>query len=197
MNGPEIPTACLHHWLDRMQAGDAAARNELMRLVSTRLEQLARQMLRRFPNVRRFNETGDVVQGAVVRLLRSLEHVRPPSVRDFFNLAANHIRSELLDLARRHSARPATALTTQGGEPVAPETASEALADLDRWYAFHDAVEQLPAEEREVVSLVFYHGRTQAQVAELFGVTERTIRRRWQAACVKLSDTLHGALPDL
>ena len=35
---------------------------------------------------------------ALLRLLRSLQAIRPGSTRDFFNLAAVHIRRELLDL---------------------------------------------------------------------------------------------------
>ena len=44
----------------------------------------------------------------------------------------------------------------------------------------------MPRREREVVGLVFYHGWTQAQVAELFRVDVRTIRRWWESALVKL-----------
>jgi DNA-directed RNA polymerase specialized sigma24 family protein len=33
---------------------------------------------------------------------------------------------------------------------------------------------------------VFYHGWTQVKIAELFGVDERTIRRRWATACDRL-----------
>lgn len=60
---------------------------------------------------------------------------------------------------------------------------------LDMWTAFHERVKQLPAEEREVVGLIFYHGWTQAQVAELLQVNERTIRRWWVAAQMKLQHT--------
>ena len=56
-------------------------------------------------------QTDDVLQNAVVRLLRALEEVRPPSVRAFFGLAATQMRRELLDLARRYQGRggPGTA----------------------------------------------------------------------------------------
>ncbi len=40
------------------------------------------------------------------------------------------------------------------------------------------------------MSLIFYHGWTQLQVAELFEVNVRTVRRWWEAALVKL----HGEL---
>ena len=35
-------------------------------------------------------------------------------------------------------------------------------------------MDQLPIEEQEVVGLTFYNGWTQAQIADLFGVDERT-----------------------
>ena len=70
-----------------------------------------------------------------------------------------------------------------------------APADLDRWAQFHTAVENLPSEQREVIGLTFYHGWTQAEIAELFQVDERTVRRRWQAACQALNETLGGQLP--
>ena len=69
-------------------------------------------------------------------------------------------------------------------EPAAPEA-----SDADQWMRFHEAVDQLPAEEREVVGLVFYHGWTQGRIAELFQVDERTIRRRWASACRKIRQT--------
>ena len=43
-----------------------------------------------------------------------------------------------------------------------------------------------PSDERELVGLVFYHGWTQEQTAELFGVSVRTVQRRWQTIMVKL-----------
>jgi RNA polymerase sigma factor (sigma-70 family) len=53
-------------------------------------------------------------------------------------------------------------------------------------------VERLPVREREVVGLVFYHGWTQAQVAELFQVNERTVRRWWESAMVRLHRAMKG-----
>jgi RNA polymerase sigma factor (sigma-70 family) len=47
-------------------------------------------------------------------------------------------------------------------------------------------VEKLAVQEREVVGLIYYHGWTQAQVAELFQVNVRTVRRWWESALVKL-----------
>src|SRR5262245_7811376 len=100
MSDPSLHTGELQDWLTRLRAGDATARNELVGRTCSRLERLARKMLRGFPRVRRWADTNDVLQNALVRLLRSLETVRPESPREFFALAAQQIRRELLDLAR-------------------------------------------------------------------------------------------------
>jgi RNA polymerase sigma-70 factor (ECF subfamily) len=182
-----------------MRSGDLAARDELLRRVCRRVERLARKMLHGFPGVHRWADTDDVLQNSLLRLLRSLEQVRPASTRAFFGLAAEHIRRELLDLARHYygpegsGAHHTSHLLPGDGtasEPVAPAVAPE---DLERWCAFHQAVERLPAVERETVGLVYYHGWTQEQIAELFQVSVRTVRRRWEVALVRLHNALKEA----
>src|SRR5688572_8731251 len=107
MNAPEQDTLWLHDCVGRLQAGDRAAGEELLRAVSFRLEQHARRMLRGYPKVREGADTGDVVQGALLRLMKALRDVRPASTRDFANLAGLQVRRELLDLARHFAARGA------------------------------------------------------------------------------------------
>jgi RNA polymerase sigma factor (sigma-70 family) len=195
VNAPSFHTAQLHAWLGRMRDGDTAARDELLRRVCGRLERLARKMLRGFPNVARWEQTGDVLQNALLRLLHSLQKIEPVSTASFFNLAAEHIRRELLDLARHYHGPWGQAAHHESGHDLhspAHEPADRAGEpdDFERWCAFHQEVERLPAAEREVVGLLFYHGWPQTQVAELFGVTERTVRRRWESALLRLSRTL-------
>jgi RNA polymerase sigma-70 factor (ECF subfamily) len=160
-------------------------------------------MLKGFPNVSRWVDTGDVLQNALMRLLRTLQQLQPESMRALYNLAAEHIRRELIDLARHfygpegvganhHSSRGSETGQTVAWEPVAPADCPD---ELDRWYHFHQEVEKLPSSHREVVSLIFYHGWTQADVASLFQVTERTIRRRWQEALLTLREALRGRMP--
>jgi RNA polymerase sigma factor (sigma-70 family) len=169
-----------------------AAQDELFRAIGERLQHLAHKMLRDFPRVKRWADTCDVVQNASLRLLRALKEVEPATSREFFGLAAELVRRELLDLARHfysskgmgnHKSSPALGDSAPAGlEPPAP---AEDL-ELERWCGFHEEVAGLPTEEREVVGLIYYHGWTQPEVAELFQVTERTVRRRWQSALLKL-----------
>lgn len=187
-------TRVLTDRVDKARSGDAAAINDLLTLCSDRLERLARKMLRTFPEVRKHDQTVDVLQGAMIRLIRALREVKPTSTREFFGLAAVQIRRELIDLARRYAARAAmlTPMPDDAEEPTAPELTAR---ELERWQAFHEAVEKLPTEEREVFSLAYYHDWTHEQMAAAFGVTDRTIRRWWKSACDQLTEALGGELP--
>jgi RNA polymerase sigma factor (sigma-70 family) len=201
MNDTAFNSVVLQDYLDRWQAGDRAAADELLHVAGARLEKLARRMCRSFPNVREWAETSDVLQNSLIRLLRTLQNMRPKTTRDFFNLAAVHIRRELLDLARHFRVRGWVPLEVHIGSPdprngrPRSEPASPQPDDFDVWTRFHEAVDRLPTEEREVVGLVFYHGWTQTRIAELFKVDERTIRRRWATACERLREIVGGSIP--
>jgi RNA polymerase sigma-70 factor (ECF subfamily) len=200
MSDNPLDTARMHHCVERWQAGDPAAADDLLRAIGKRLEHMARKMLRGFPAIQSWAETPDVLQGSLLRLLNTLRRLRPESTRHFFNLASVHVRRELLDLARHFGGEgyarrtPASSAGNSSGglSQVAEAGAAE---DLDLWCRFHEAVEKLPPEEREVMRLAFYHGWSQAQMAELFQVDERTIRRRWQAACLQLQRLVGDRLP--
>lgn len=187
-------TAQLFNWLERMRDGDRAAEDELLRSVCGRLERLTHKMLKKVPNAQRWVEAEDVLQNALLRLMRALKQHKPSSMRDFFGLAAELIRRELIDLARHyygpHGYGTHHAERLREGDSSVinfepPEQADDP-EELERWCAFHEAVADLPTEEREVVGLIFYNGWTQVQVAELFQLAERTIRRRWDSALAKL-----------
>src|SRR5262249_12443431 len=61
-------TAHIQACLDRLRGGDEAARAELLGCACERLLQLARKMLKGYPNVRRWEQTDDVLQNAFLRL---------------------------------------------------------------------------------------------------------------------------------
>jgi RNA polymerase sigma-70 factor (ECF subfamily) len=201
MPDSSLHTTQLRRWVERLRAGDRSAHEEMLRATHARLERLARKMLRRFPDVGRWEETGDLFQNAVLRLLRALQDVEPTSVRDFFGLAAEQMRRELLDLARRYRAQgiagpsraAAAARSDSRAAPPDPPAPAEDPDELEKWCAFHEAVERLPVAEREVVGLIYYHGWTQTEVAEHLSVSKRTVQRHWAAAML----TLHELLKDL
>jgi len=56
-------------------------------------------------------------------------------------------------------------------------------------------VEALPDDEKEVFDLLWYQELTQAEAAALLNVSERTIKRRWASARLRLHEILGGELP--
>jgi RNA polymerase sigma-70 factor (ECF subfamily) len=190
-----VDTLWLHDRVDRLQAGDRNAADDLLRAVAGQLERLARRMLRDFPAVRASTETNDIIQGALLRLVRALREVRPATTRDFANLAAVQVHRELIDLARQFAARAGTRLHPDPGTAEFGPAPTDSVSDLELWASFHAAVCDLPAEEREVVGLTFYHGLTRRQIALLLGVSERTVYRWWSRACLLLNERLRGQFP--
>ena len=191
----------LRSCLARVRRGDAAALNELIGLAGKRLEELTHQMLRDYPRVRRWAQTDDVLQNALVRLCRALEQVNPADVRAFYALATTQIRRELIDLARHYSGPESAAAHHESwdAEPGAPRrdpaADSHDPAALTDWSEFHAQAAALPDDEREVFGLIFYQGLTQADAAEVLGVSLRTLQRRWQAAMLNLHRARNGDRP--
>jgi RNA polymerase sigma-70 factor (ECF subfamily) len=198
------PTEYLQRCLDRLQAGDESARKELLNGVCERLAQLTRTMLKDYRRLRRWEESDDVLQNAMLRLDRALKQVTPPSLRDFYRLATLQIRRELIDLVRHYygpegggNKHETNFRASTDPEPPAYEAAgtSHEPSQLAIWSEFHQQVQALPPEEREVYDLVYYQGLTHKEAAAVLNVSARTVTRRWQAACLKLHEALGGVLP--
>src|SRR5215218_5897901 len=138
----------------RLRAGDPTALNELIGLAVVRLETLTRRMLRDIPRVRRWAQTDDVLQNALIRLCRALQQVQPAGVREFYALATTQIRRELLDLARHYSgpenlaAHHESWAAEPGREHVSPDHSdlTNDPVELTDWCEFHEQVAALPEE---------------------------------------------------
>jgi RNA polymerase sigma-70 factor (ECF subfamily) len=192
-------TAILGRWLERLREGDEAARHEVINHACERLEVLTRRMLRHYPRLRRWEQTGDVLQNALLRLHHSLATVQPASPAQFYGLAAAQVRRELIDLARHHFGPQGAAAHhhTDGPEQLSGDGPVVNKQDpggeptsLAEWTEFHERVQQLPSAEREVFDLLWYEGLTQVEAAQVLGVTDRTIKNRWRSAKLDLQRQL-------
>ncbi|MCI0378518.1 MAG: sigma-70 family RNA polymerase sigma factor [Gemmataceae bacterium] len=201
MTGPI--TSQLQDHLDRLRRGDSAARQALLQNSWERLRLLTQKMLKSYPGVKRWEETDDVLQNVLLRLDRMLRAIEVNSVRDYFRLAATHIRRELIDLARHYfgpeglGAQHATPgdrdPTPEGPTPERP--ARNSAGNLEGWCELHRQISLLPDEEREVFDLLWYQGMSQSDAAQLLQVSIRTVKRRWQSARLALMKALGGDLP--
>jgi RNA polymerase sigma factor (sigma-70 family) len=163
----EASTTLLQVCIERMNGGDASARDQLIYHTGERLRRLTRKMLQDFRRVKEWEDTDDVLQNTLMRLLKALRAVPPTSVAEFFRLAATQIRRELIDLARHYygpqgpGARRADQAAESGPENT-PRPAYEQSTDtydpsrLAIWSEFHREVEALPEEERDVFDLLWY-----------------------------------------
>jgi RNA polymerase sigma-70 factor (ECF subfamily) len=179
-------TTELQKWLDLLQEGQDQGRVKLIDHACERLRKLTRRMLRGYLLVRKFEQTDDVLQNSMLRLFKALADMTPENLRHFFNLAAQQIRRELLDLAKHHARHEKTGTEAEGTSP------DDEPSTLAQWTEFHETVETLPDDEREVFSLLWYEELTQAEAAEVLGISTRTVIRRWQAARIKLEKALYG-----
>jgi RNA polymerase sigma factor (sigma-70 family) len=187
-------TAELQDLIDRVNQGDDSARMALIDRAYEALRRLSALILREsFPRLKgapTLVDTTDVAHESTYRLYHALAEIRPTTVGDFFRLAAQRIRWLLLDLARE--ADRAEHVDRQSAESYENTGRSEPPAVLA---AVYEQIEGLPAHEREVVDLIYFHGLSQAETATQMGVTERTVRRYWTVARLRLFEALKENLP--
>ena len=176
------------------------ARDQLIELATRRLHTLTKMMFRDFARLRRWEETDDIYQQAVVRLLKSLDDVKPESRRDFYGLAMTQIRRTLIDLARRYFGPEGQAANhySDTGSRLKVDAVSDVTTPPETeagWAAFHEAVDSLPGEEREAFSTCWYGGMNQTDAADLLGISRRTMTRRMTRARLLLRDHMVAAWP--
>ncbi len=115
--------------------------------------------------------------------------------KHFFAYAAKTMRSIIVDVARERLAE-----RRGGGQADLPlDTAlADGIASSDgesTLVRVNDALlelEALDAELARVVEMRYFAGYTEAEVADLLGVSERTVRRHWEKARAFLLASLQG-----
>ena len=137
-------------------------------------------------------EADEVLDAVVERLLKAMREVRPRTVRQFFALANQHIRWELNDLARRLDDQPAAVELREDLQPATQSSGSVLGPDGRR---ILEAIEGLPEDEREVFDLVRIQGLTQAEAAEILGVSAKTVQRRLNRGLLLLAQRLDDLRP--
>ena len=135
----------------------------------------------------------EMLDAVVERLLKAMRSVRPQTVRQFFTLVNQHMRWELNDVARRSDEQPSAVEVCEAMVPAPPASSdSELTPDVQR---ILKAIDELPEDEREVFGLVHIQGLMQGEVAEVLGVSVRTVQRRLNSSLLLLSKELDDLRP--
>ena len=159
---------------------------KLLSLYYQDLRKIAARILRNDGAVILLQPT-ELAHEAAMRLMK-LERMQWNSVPHFLATAARVARQALLDEVRRASAakRRNVQMVTLWPDAPATDTGVDVQA-LDRALT---KLEAISPERARVVELRFFAGLTVAEIAEIQGVTERTIIRQWQVARIWLNTEL-------
>jgi RNA polymerase sigma-70 factor (ECF subfamily) len=194
----EQTTAAVQRYLDELP-GDSSAEPIVRALLDRavrRLHQLCATLLHKsYPRLARppLNLQADEMLGAVVeRLLKAMREARPTSARQFFALACQHMRWELNDMARRLDERP-TASELRDESVPAPVSSDTGLTPTGR--RMLAAIDGLPEGERDAFDLVRIQGMTQAEAAQVLGVSVMTVNRRLNRSLQLLATALQDLYP--
>jgi RNA polymerase sigma-70 factor (ECF subfamily) len=198
MSEEQHTTAVVQRYLDEL-GGDSPAEPIVRALLDRAVRRLhllcATLLYRSYPRLTQppLNMQADELLGAVAeRLLKALREARPRTVRQLFALANQHMRWELNDLARRLDNQPAAAELSEGLVPAPASSISGLTPDGLRML---NAIDELPEEEREVFDLVRIQGMTQAEAAQLIGVSVVTVKRRLNRGLRLLAEQLADLRP--
>ena len=169
-------TRILHDW----SGGDREAPERLMPFVYDELRRLARVFLSKERGGHTLQPTA-LVHEAYLRLVDQTR-VNWQNRAHFYGIAASMMRRVLIDHARAHSAekRGGAAVRLSIDDVQLPiEQRAAGLVALD------EALERLAAfDERKckVVEMRFFGGMSDKEIAEVLGVTTRTVLRDWKTA---------------
>jgi len=195
-------TIQLQTLLDRLRQGDKPARREFLEQVCVRLRRLAAKILfGSFPNLQTRHDIDSVVHETWLRLMQALDKADPPTVADFFRLAAHKIRQVLLDMAdrQRRIDQRETFLSrgdSQFGGRGDPGNQTYDGAQLALWTEFHNKVGRLDEPERTVFEMHYYLGLPQAEIARALELHPRKVSYLWIAATEKLAGEFGGSMEE-
>jgi len=183
--------ADLTTWLAGARQGDHVALDQLFSELYRDLRQIAHARLRRHEPPTLLDTTS-LVHESYLRFLKSGQ-VRLTDRAHFLAYASRVMRSVVVDFARESSSQ------RRGGcdvhIPLDPEHESRALPGETEVLRVHEALEQVAAVSERLVQVVemrYFGGMNEGEIAEVLGLTERTVRRDWEKAKIILAAALKG-----
>ena len=166
--------------LQRIDAGDPGAANQLLPLVYEELRKLASQKMGRESPGQTLQATA-LVHEAWLRLGGD-DQPEWQNRAHFFAAAAEAMRRILIDNARRK-----LYLRHGGGAERVNLEGLDLAASMDdeQVVALNEALDRLTAHDAgkaQIVKLRFFAGLTNEQTAQVLGVSEPTVKRHWAYA---------------
>jgi RNA polymerase sigma factor (TIGR02999 family) len=173
---PKDVTQLLLAW----NGGDRAALDRLIPLVYEELRRAARRYMRRERTGHTLQTTA-LVNEVYMRLIDA-ENVRWQDRAHFFAISAQLMRRVLVDSARRRQQLKRGGALQQVTLDEALMIASDRDLDLVALDEALNALASLDQRQSQVVEMRFFGGLTEDEIAEVLGVSPRTVRNDWTVA---------------
>lgn len=193
-------TIALESLLSQLKRGEnlQAVKDQIVSRAYSRLRIMARKMLASYDRNDLDEETDGLVAEAYLRINRSLDELCPESVRQFLALSALQMRRHLLDKLRRIHGRGAQSrprvASIDGNHPSSDDAVIEIpeSENLPTWTAIDilEALDELDERERECLVMQHWYGFTHQEIADLIGISTKTVQRSCNLAFIKLNETL-------
>jgi RNA polymerase sigma factor (sigma-70 family) len=135
------------------------------------------------------NEAEDAVQDGVLKAWRALGRFRPgaPFRPWLLRIVANEARNRRRSAGRRaHLALRAATEEPSGDAAPSPEAT---LLSAETRETLLAAVNELPDEQREILSLRYFLELTEQEVAETLGIPQGTVKSRTSRALERLRES--------
>lgn len=185
MPHPVEPTEAL---IRRVRDGDTGAREALVRRFLPLLRQWAHGRLPRA--ARDLHETEDLVQLALMRALKHIDHFACEGTGSFLaylrQILLNEVRGELRRLARM----PARDELPEELGPGDGPTVLEQLVGAERLQAYQSALAELPRRQQEILVLRLEFGMTYPEIALELGANADAVRIMASRAAAELARRL-------
>lgn len=183
-----MPDPSVTALLERWQAGDAAAREQVFAAVYGELRAIARRQMSGERAGHTLQATA-LVNEALLKLIGE-ERARWQNRDQLLALAAQAMRRVLVDHARRRDADKRPDPAARVSMTLAEQQAAEAQVDvvcLDRALL---RLAELDARQAQIVELRYFGGLTAEEVAASLRVSLATVNREWRVARAWLRVTL-------
>ncbi len=183
----QVPSAEITLVLDALEEGDATAGKRLFPLIYDDLRRRAGQLMAAERRDHTLGQTA-LVHEAYLRLVRPGATFQ--SRLHFFNTAALAMRRILIDhAAARRTEKRGGELQRFALEGIDVPDDSPGLDFIALDEALGD-LGQVAPRQAEVVNLRFFAGLKDGEIANLLGVSEKTVRRDWSVARIWLYDRM-------
>ena len=142
-----------------------------------------------------YAEAEDLFQELFIKLLRGLENFKGRS--SFRTYLYTSARNCCIDRFRKNSRKPEIKVDDEALETLMPGRSDAPSKDMEQketGLILRKALEKLPPEQREVFLLKEESGTRIAEIAEILGCPENTVKSRLRYAVLALRDALEPRL---